>query len=228
MKDRILAVGTRFMGSAVIVFSCVAGENLHAQPDPNWLEHDRNRPQPPVVEPAPPAPTEANRSSFFTRRTRREPAEPSTNEGPAGASSAVTNLVAAWEDKVDEILDSDSPDPDKARQMLAMFPTLPGDGQEEVARHLSNLVPDQDFGLMRAYLTNADLPEDVLDVLLDDVLNRPNSLKLPALLEVARSAQHPKAAEAKDFLELFLEEDYGADWARWQAGMEAWLKENPD
>lgn len=81
---------------------------------------------------------------------------------------------------------------------------------------------------MRTYLTNADLPENVLDVLLDDVLNRPNSLKLPALLEVARSAQHPKAAEAKDFLELFLEEDYGADWDKWQAGMEQWLKENPD
>ena len=95
---------------------------------------------------------------------------------------------------------------------------LPADGQEEVARHLTNLVPDQDYGLMRGYLTNAALPEEVLDVLLDDVLNRPNSLKLPALLEVARNAQHPKAAEAKDFLELFLEEDYGNDWDKWQAG----------
>ena len=74
-----------------------------------------------------------------------------------GASSAATNLVAGWEDKVDEILGSASSDPDKARQMLEMFPTLPADGQEEVARHLSNLVPDQDYGLMRAYLTNADL-----------------------------------------------------------------------
>ena len=183
---------------------------------------------PSVAEPTPPALAETNRSSFFTKRTRRQPSQALTNEGLMGASSAATNLVAGWEDKVDEILGSDSSDPDKARQMLEMFPTLPEDGQEEVARHLSNLVPDQDFGLMRTYLTNADLPENVLDVLLDDVLNRPNSLKLPALLEVARSAQHPKAAEAKDFLELFLEEDYGADWDKWQVGMEQWLKENPD
>ena len=184
--------------------------------------------QPSVAEPTPPASAETQRSSFFTKRTRRHPSQPLTNEGITGASTVATNLVTGWEDKVDEILGSDSSDPDKARQMLEIFPTLPEDGQEEIARHLSNLVPDQDFGLMRTYLTNADLPENVLDVLLDDVLNRPNSLKLPALLEVARSAQHPKAAEAKDFLELFLEEDYGADWNKWQAGMEQWLKDNPD
>ena len=184
--------------------------------------------QPSVAEPTPPAPAETNRSSFFTKRTRQQPSQPLTSEGLVRAPSAATNLLAGWEDKVDEILGSDGPDPDKARQMLEMFPTLPEDGQEEVGRHLSNLVPDQDFGLMRTYLTNAELAENVLDVFLDDVLNRPNSLKLPALLDVARSTQHPKAAEAKDFLELFLEEDYGADWDKWQAGMEQWLKQNPD
>ena len=77
-------------------------------------------------------------------------------------------------------------------------------------------------------LTDSKLPEEVLDVLIVDVLNRPNSLKLPLLLEVARDTQHPKAAEAKDLLELYLEEDYGSDWNKWQAKMEQWLKENPD
>ena len=47
------------------------------------------------------------------------------------------------------------------------------------------------------------LPEDILDVLLEDVLNRPNTIKLPMLLEVARDPQNPKSAEAKDVLELF-------------------------
>ena len=65
-------------------------------------------------------------------------------------------------------------------------------------------------------------------MLIVDVLNRPNTLKLPLLLELARDAQHPKAAEAKDLLELYLEEDYGSDWNKWQAKMEQWLKENPD
>ena len=29
-------------------------------------------------------------------------------------------------------------------------------------------------------------------------------------------------------LELFLEEDYGANWGQWQAKMDQWLKDNPD
>jgi hypothetical protein len=142
--------------------------------------------------------------------------------------AATTNLTAAWEDKLDEVLASSSPDADKARQMLEMLPQLPAEGQEEAMRHVSNLLPDQDYGLMRTYLTNTALPEEVQDVLLDDILNRPNRLKLPSLLEVARTVQHPKAAEAKDFLELFLEEDYGEDWDKWQARMDQWLAENPD
>ncbi len=62
----------------------------------------------------------------------------------------------------------------------------------------------------------------------EDVLNRPNSVKLPLLLDLARDPQHPKASEAKDILELFLEEDYGNDWTKWQAKLDQWLKDNPD
>jgi hypothetical protein len=181
-----------------------------------------------ISEPSPLAPEETNRSSFFNKRPRRQASQTLTDRGPMGMSATGTNPMSGWEDKVDEILGSTSPDADKAKQMIEMFPTLPADGQEEVVRHLTNLLPDQDYGLMRSFLTNASLPENVLDFLLGDVLNRPNSLKLPALLEVARNAQHPKAAEAKDFLQLFLEEDYGSDWDKWQAGIEQWLKANPD
>ena len=58
--------------------------------------------------------------------------------------------------------------------------------------------------------------------------NRPNTLKLPLLLEVARDAQHPKAGEAKGLLALYLEADYGQDWNQWQSKIEDWLKENPE
>jgi hypothetical protein len=98
----------------------------------------------------------------------------------------------------------------------------------EVAQHLANLVADENYAPLAKYLTDSSLPESVLDVLLADVLNRPNSVKLPALLDVAKDDKNPKASEAKDLLELFLEEDYGKDWAQWQTKMEQWLKDNPD
>jgi hypothetical protein len=181
-----------------------------------------------LTEPSALAPEETNGSSFLSERGRQQATQKLSYEGLIETSGNASNLISGWEDKVDEILGSTRSEADKAKQMLEMFPTLPATGQEEVVRHLTNLLPDQDYGLMRSFLTNASLPENVQDVLLGDVLNRPNSLKLPVLLEVARNPQHSKAAEAKDFLQLFLEQDYGSDWDKWQAGMEQWLKANPD
>jgi hypothetical protein len=180
----------------------------------------------PLSETAPVAQTD--QPSVFTKRVRSQPAQTEDSAQPTGMVNATTNAIPVWEARIDEILGSTSPDLDKAKQLLTMFPTLPADAQEDVARHISNLLPDEEFGLLRPYLTNSALPENVLDALLGDVLNRPNSLKLPALLDIAQNADRPAAAEAKDFLELLLDEDYGTDWAKWQAGTEQWLKANPD
>ena len=112
--------------------------------------------------------------------------------------------------------------------MLAILRRLPTEGQVEVAQHVSNLLPDEEYAPLGKLLTDPKLPEEVLDVLVVDVLNRPNSLKLPLLLEVARDAGHPKAVEAKELLEVYLEEDYGTDWNKWQSKLDQWIRENPD
>jgi hypothetical protein len=153
-----------------------------------------------------------------------------TNTSPTQISGATANETAEWETKVDEILLPEGNDAEKVKQLLAMFPTLPEDGQEEVAQHLSNLVADEDYAPLGKLLTDAKLPESVLDVLMADILNRPNAVKLPTLLEVARNPQHTEASEAKDLLELFLDpdEEYGNDWNKWRTKVAQWLKDNPD
>ena len=184
--------------------------------------------QPATDPPTSPAPAETKRPSFFSKRSLRPQTQTLTNDESAGVSAGATNLITDWEAKVDEILGSDGNAPDKAKQMLEMFSHLPEAGQVEVVKHISNLLPDQDYAPMGQLLLDPQLPGDVLDGLMADVLNRPNSLKLPVLLEVARTPQHPKAGDAKETLGVFLEGDYGDDWAKWQAEMEKWLKENPD
>jgi len=152
----------------------------------------------------------------------------SSNESAQSASATTTNLITDWEDKLDDILGSEGQDTNKAKQMLAMFPRLPEDAQVEVAQHVSNLLPDQEYAPLGKLLQDSKLPEAVLDVLIVDVLNRPNSLKLPLLLEIAQNPEHPKAGEAKDLLELYLEQDYGTDWNKWQAKLKQWMIDNPD
>jgi hypothetical protein len=180
----------------------------------------------PSPAPVKPEPLRTNAAPLFP--SKRPTKAGGTNAGTVESIATSTNAVADWEDKLDEILVSDKEDAAKARQMLEMFPRLPEDGQVEVAQHLSNLISDEDYPALAQYVTNSSLPEAVLDVLMADALNRPNSLKLPVLLGLARDSQNPKATEAKDVLELFLEEDYGTDWPAWQTKMEQWLKENPD
>jgi hypothetical protein len=149
------------------------------------------------------------------------------NEVPT-MPNITSDVITNWEEKLEEILSSAATEAEKAKQIMAIFGRLPQDGQVEAAQHLSNLVANQDYAPLGRMLTNSALPDDVLDVLMSDVLNRPNSMKLPLLLDVARNDQHPKTGEARDLLELYLEQDYGDDWAQWQVRLEQWLRQNPD
>jgi hypothetical protein len=143
-------------------------------------------------------------------------------------AASTTNVVTDWEERLDAILTAETEEPAKARELVQLFPRLPEEGKIEVALHLSNLLEDEDFLPFGRHLLDASQPEEVLEVLMTDVLNRPDSIKLPLLLDVARMPEHPNAEEARDLLELYLEEDYGENWDVWRAKMEEYLRENPD
>ena len=153
---------------------------------------------------------------------------PGTGIIPPASTEMTTGLSTNWEEKLDEILSSDDDDTNKVQQLFAMFPKLPADGQEEVAQHLSNLVEDENYAPLGKLLADPKLPDEVLEVLMSDLLNRPNATKLPMFLEIAKNPDHSKAEESKDLLELYLEEDYGTNWDQWKQKMVDWLKENPD
>lgn len=133
-----------------------------------------------------------------------------------------------WEQQIDDILLSEAESADKGRQLLALFPQLPPEAQVEAAPHLANLTDDADFAGLGPLLTNASTPQAVLEVLVGDLLNRPNRIKLPLLLAIASVPEHPSAAEAKTLLETMLGQDHGQDWAAWGAAIQAWLKEHEE
>jgi hypothetical protein len=134
-----------------------------------------------------------------------------------------------WEQRIDAVLGSDEIDEArKADALLAMLPTLPEDGQLEAVQHISNLLPDERYPSIAPILTNALSSEPVLEALLTDLLNRPDALKLPTLLQLARIPDHPKAGEARDVLEVYVEENFGTDWAKWDGAIQKFLRENAE
>jgi len=211
--------------AVIVVLGVVVGLRGGAKPSPDAASQSNEGPDPaastgtarvaPIIESTPPRIARGSNNNI-------------SKSPPGVVAATTTNGIPDWEEKIDAILTSEVPDNEKAKKMLEMFPQLSPEAQEEVAHHLSNLVPDEEYAPLGNYLTNSALPEAVLDVLLEDVFNRPNSVKLPRLLDIASNPQHPKASESKDVLELFLEEDYGTDWEKWRGKMDQWLKDNPD
>lgn len=147
---------------------------------------------------------------------------------PDTISLTDTNQITNWEETLDELLRDDSDVTGKAKKLLGLLPRFPEDGQVEAAQHISNLLGDEDYAAFGQLLTNTNTLAGVQDVVMADLLNRPNSIKLPTLLEVARNPDLSKAAEALDLLKLYLDDDLGNNWDAWQQKLEQWLKDHPE
>jgi len=202
--------------------------------------HGTVAPPPPVAHAsdgpaANPPPSSPDNTQTIVAQNPPPQSNPIVVPQPQVQTSAValapTNVPANptnWEDTIDTIIGSEDADTNKVKQLFALFPKLPADGQEEVVQHLSNLVEDSDYAPLGELLKNDNLSDGVLDELLADLLNRPNSLKLPLLLDLAQDPNNAKHYEAKDLLELYLGEDYGTNWSTWQTSMNTWMQQNPD
>lgn len=156
------------------------------------------------------------------------PATPLAAQSPIEAVSGGTNLITDWENRVDEVLRLDVAPAEAGKKLLEMLPQLPEDGRLEALQHAANLLSDEDYAPMGKMFIDPKTPADELEILMADVLNRPNSIKLPLLLQVARSTEHLNAGEAREILEVFLGESYDNDWDKWQAKVNEYLTENPD
>ncbi len=152
-----------------------------------------------------------------------------TNEAPIVPEVVSTNVLedpSLWEEKLDEILGNDTPEDKKGEQLIDMMAKVGTDAQIELAGHIVNLVDDEHFSRAAKYLTNAEVPEAVSSIFMNDLYNRDNSLKLPLILAIARNEKHALKDEAKDLLELYIEEDHGTNWAEWENATKKYLKEH--
>ena len=129
---------------------------------------------------------------------------------------------------IGEILASAASSSAKAGALLALFPQLPAAAQPTAAHHIVNLLPDTTYPSFALHLTNANASAEVRAIIYADLLHRPNSIKLPWLLAIARSPGGGQAGEAAALLRATLREDHGANWDVWSERIRAWLQSHPD
>jgi hypothetical protein len=170
----------------------------------------------PIVDIAP----EAEPRPATNKPSRRTRPKPAPDSPPLG-------VAAEWEKQLDEVLLADIDPNLKADRILAMIPTAPSNAQVELTQHLVNMVQDDHYDGAAQLLTNSTTPAAISTVLMNDLLNRNNTLKLPMLLAVASDSDHPLKDQARDMLELLIQEDDGTNWDQWAASISTWLQNNP-
>ena len=142
--------------------------------------------------------------------------------------TADDTAAAAAAARVSEILVTSTSSAGKAQALLSLFPQLPAATQLSAAHHIVNLLPDTAYGSFATHLTNANAATEVRAVIYTDLLQRPNAIKLPWLLAMARSPGVGQAAEAAALLQASLREDHGTNWGSWSERIGLWLQAHPD
>ena len=203
---------------AAVVFAVCIGAIWFLQSQPSAVRPAKTEPpksSPKKVEPPRSTPMEPLPQPPTVAKSVPAPA-------PAKSTPAPKQL-APWEVKIDQALRAEIGETETAQLLINMIPTLPAEGQAEAAQHVSNLLLDKDYNRVVPLVKNPNMPEEVLDVFMTDLMNREDPVKLPVLLEIAKIPNHPHREEAHSDLEIFLDEDYGTDWAKWDVALKAYL-----
>jgi len=142
--------------------------------------------------------------------------------------TAADHLAGSAPGQVGEVLASSASSAAKAQALLTLFPQLPAAAQPAAAHHIVNLLPDTSYASFAGNLTNATAAVEVRAAIYADLLQRPNAIKLPWLLAMARSPGVSQAGEAARLLQATLREDHGANWNVWSERIQAWLEAHPE
>ena len=140
---------------------------------------------------------------------------------------AAPEKLEPWEEDLDAALDDNLSDEQSVEKILTLYPTFPEDGKIEAVEYLVDLVEDKDYSKIEPLLYDTKAPEEVLETLIDDLYGREEYVQLPAMLKIMQTPSHPLYEDAKENLADYLEEDYGNDMAKWDAGIKKYLEENP-
>jgi len=152
---------------------------------------------------------------------------PKPSAPKAGATAAPSSLPpgATWEDRLDELLTIEADNTTTVRGLVSSMRGLPPEAQEEFAAHAVNLCEDEQFDLLASVYFEQSTPAEVKETIFNDVLNRPDEIKLPLLAKTLRNAAHPMNAEAKEILEMYLDLEPGAVPPKgWEQAVNEYLK----
>lgn len=89
------------------------------------------------------------------------------------------------------------PTVDDALAFAVKFRALPGERKEECLQRALNLVPDENVMVLVGILMDKTQEREFIQLVFDDILNRPEDVKMPILERILSDKKHPCNADAK-------------------------------
>jgi hypothetical protein len=121
-----------------------------------------------------------------------------------------------YESTMVSIMSAQVPDGVKAQALFDLIPRVPEEMRANTAEEAAALLRDRDYArIARPWIVNAKTHGAVLGALFADLMQRPDAVALPTLVEIAKTPDHPFAPTARDNLTLLVGHDFGIDWPAW-------------
>lgn len=172
------------------------------------------------------APSMPPSETSYSSDLGQSPVTSSFPPGPSADGGPTLPSAAGWEDRLDEILNKDAESDEVVRDLVSSMPKLPPEGREEFISHAVNLCEDEQFSAIGKVYLDPSTSKEVADIIFNDLLNRPDEIKLPWLVKSAQNAGHPMNADSKEILEMYLDLEPGVvPPGGWQQAVEAYIRE---
>jgi hypothetical protein len=103
-----------------------------------------------------------------------------------------------------------------SQRALAVALPASGEGSAALRQSLGTLPDPCYVNAVLPKLANPETPSAEMDTLFEDLIKRPDALKLRMMFIIANIDNHPKSAEALQQLRDLLRTDWQQDWGRWE------------
>ena len=125
--------------------------------------------------------------------------------GSDAAADRADQAVERWDTLVDLIVERQGkPGRTQLERVKKTFDELdPGDKLPAINQAL-NLIPDEQFSSLYPILYDKGEPEEVLDAIFSDALNRDEEIKIPLMKELRKDKSHPMFFESARILDVII------------------------
>lgn len=133
-----------------------------------------------------------------------------------------------WAKEIDDVLAAESISPGQARQTLLAITTdkdVPLSIRNDALEHALNFVDEEDYEIVQRILGlgENELPEMLVQTILDDSLNREPRNQVATALKVIQGTHAKVISEARELLEFHLEVDHGDNLQQWEDAAQTFL-----